>query len=419
MEKKTIGQFIATLRKANGMTQRQLADKLNVSDKAISRWERDESAPDLTLIPVIAEIFGVTSDEILRGERKNVEAEESPRAAEKTEKQMEHLITLVKFKLSVRGIISIGIAIFGLIAAMICNFGFNRASLGFLIACVFYIGAAICEVCFGMKAFYAINNSEFDGVLVSKTKKQLATSIEKVLVAIVGFLAFTLPLVFWAWDMPYCGILAITWFVYGVVGVVAILIIYLVISYPISKWKTKKCGLTEEPEAKDGKLYRLRMKCFGLVVVLVVITAMCQSMFNSSVWVTDFVAGQTFYDLDQFIDYMETDSTDFSEYNDGTSFTIVQGEDGQAEEVSQKEKLYGPDGETVIAEYVNRNETVSSMRFKWNEDGQFKSVTVYSRAEAAKGMTILENTNYFGFGAVYIIEILAVALLYNRKRKNV
>ncbi len=69
MEKKTIGQFIAALRKANGMTQKELAEKLNVSDKAVSRWERDENAPDLSLIPVIAEIFGVTSDEILRGER--------------------------------------------------------------------------------------------------------------------------------------------------------------------------------------------------------------------------------------------------------------------------------------------------------------------------------------------------------------
>ena len=69
MEQKTIGSFIAVLRKANGLTQRELAEKLNVSDKAVSRWERDECAPDLTLIPVLAEIFGVTSDELLRGER--------------------------------------------------------------------------------------------------------------------------------------------------------------------------------------------------------------------------------------------------------------------------------------------------------------------------------------------------------------
>lgn len=69
MEKRTIGSFIAALRKANGLTQKQLADKLCVSDKAVSRWERDECAPDLSAIPVLAEIFGVTCDELLRGQR--------------------------------------------------------------------------------------------------------------------------------------------------------------------------------------------------------------------------------------------------------------------------------------------------------------------------------------------------------------
>ena len=73
MEKKTIGGLIAALRKANGMTQKELAERLNVSDKTISRWERDDGAPDLSVIPVIAEIFDITCDELLRGERKSPE----------------------------------------------------------------------------------------------------------------------------------------------------------------------------------------------------------------------------------------------------------------------------------------------------------------------------------------------------------
>ena len=64
MEKKTIGTFIAALRKSSGMTQQELADKLNVSNKAVSRWERDECAPDISLIPALAEIFNVTCDEL-------------------------------------------------------------------------------------------------------------------------------------------------------------------------------------------------------------------------------------------------------------------------------------------------------------------------------------------------------------------
>ena len=73
MEKKTIGKFIAALRRASGMTQRELGEKLFVSDKTVSRWECDECTPELSLIPVIAEIFGITTDELLRGERNNPE----------------------------------------------------------------------------------------------------------------------------------------------------------------------------------------------------------------------------------------------------------------------------------------------------------------------------------------------------------
>ena len=69
MERRTLGSFLAALRKAKGLTQQQLADLLHLSNKAVSRWERDECAPDLSLIPVIADLFGVTADELLRGQR--------------------------------------------------------------------------------------------------------------------------------------------------------------------------------------------------------------------------------------------------------------------------------------------------------------------------------------------------------------
>lgn len=99
MEKKTVGSFIAALRRANGMTQRELAERLNVSDKSVSRWECDDGYPDLSLIPVIAEIFGVTADELLRGERKvSVEGDSNDSGngheaglGRKGQKELEHM----------------------------------------------------------------------------------------------------------------------------------------------------------------------------------------------------------------------------------------------------------------------------------------------------------------------------------------
>lgn len=99
MEKQTMGKFIAALRKAKGMTQWELAEKLGVTNKSVSKWECDEGYPDLSLIPVIAEIFGVTSDEILKGCRIKKGANITSDSA-KGEKQVKRLIqkTLTSFK---------------------------------------------------------------------------------------------------------------------------------------------------------------------------------------------------------------------------------------------------------------------------------------------------------------------------------
>ena len=61
MKKKTLGMMIASLRKENGMTQLDLAEKMGVTDKAVSKWERDLSCPDVNTIPKLAEVFGISA----------------------------------------------------------------------------------------------------------------------------------------------------------------------------------------------------------------------------------------------------------------------------------------------------------------------------------------------------------------------
>ena len=65
MLKKQIGANIAAYRKRMNMTQAGLAEKLNYSDKAVSKWERGESAPDVLTLVQMAELFGVTVNELL------------------------------------------------------------------------------------------------------------------------------------------------------------------------------------------------------------------------------------------------------------------------------------------------------------------------------------------------------------------
>lgn len=75
--KMTLGAFIAQLRKEKGLTQKQLSEILGVSDKTVSHWEREESAPDISVLPLLAETLGVTVDELLAGEIKSEELVDS------------------------------------------------------------------------------------------------------------------------------------------------------------------------------------------------------------------------------------------------------------------------------------------------------------------------------------------------------
>ena len=64
--KKTLGAMIAERRKQHGMTQLELAEKMGVTDKAVSKWERDLSCPDISSIPNLAEILGVSVEELMQ-----------------------------------------------------------------------------------------------------------------------------------------------------------------------------------------------------------------------------------------------------------------------------------------------------------------------------------------------------------------
>ena len=67
MEKHSVGQTIAALRKKKGWTQVELAEKLQVSDKAVSKWEKDDAFPSVEFFPVLASLFEVSIDFLIVG----------------------------------------------------------------------------------------------------------------------------------------------------------------------------------------------------------------------------------------------------------------------------------------------------------------------------------------------------------------
>ena len=234
LEKKTIGKFISTLRKANGMTQRELGEKLFVSDKTVSRWECDECTPELSLIPLIAEIFGITTDELLRGERNNLNREATisedalNRQIIKSDKQFKILLVRQSRKYKNQTLISIGITIFGFIAASIANLEFLEGLFAFCLATVFCITSEICQICFTINA--CIIPDDDDNTYTNKIQKAntdvIKTAIKITFINLLT-LAFCLPLTTIKIGANY-GLYFDDWLLYGILFViVASLICYI------------------------------------------------------------------------------------------------------------------------------------------------------------------------------------------------
>lgn len=99
-----IGKKIVSLRKQNNMTQMELADKMGISFQAVSNWERGNSMPDISKLPDLAEIFGVSLDELLGEKLSLVEAavedrlEECVKSGEVAEEEIQNVLPILKPK---------------------------------------------------------------------------------------------------------------------------------------------------------------------------------------------------------------------------------------------------------------------------------------------------------------------------------
>lgn len=228
MAKNTIGQFIAALRKANGMTQRDVAERLNVSNKAVSRWERDECAPDLTLIPALAEMFGVTCDELLKGER-ITETSPAKKKEPKVEKQVKSLVTrtLSGFKTLIW--ISLAAAVVGLVCMFGISYGFYRPVIGFAVMLLFELCALVIAVLAVSRARDVKTDNELfemaDKSLVSRFNNTLGTLSFVSFFTILAVILLSLPLIVVTSDYVNSVITLYSYFAVFFGGIVLILVL--------------------------------------------------------------------------------------------------------------------------------------------------------------------------------------------------
>lgn len=426
MEKKTIGSFIAALRKANGLTQKQLAEKLNVSDKAVSRWERDEAMPDLSLIPELADIFNVTTDEILRGARKNPESAELP-SKEKSEKQRKRLLADKKTKYRIRSTFSIGIALLGLIAAMICNFGFLRAYIGFMAGTVFYVAAAVCQICFMIQNLSGLDEDLLTEEELINYREHTIHLARGCFTTIFLFLASNLPLLVFPYD-TYQGITAGTWLGYGLLFAVIGFFICLGTSCAVESVLTKKELINIKPRQKALQALKAKfLKIGSFFVAGLIICQLCLLAFLPDV----LRQGIRFDNWDSFKAYMET-PTDPVIYVDYDTDILI-GMDSEtviAQTETIEEIFYDEDGNeitapleevvdangNVLCTYYPRNGSVSGLSFNL-EDSNNPQIIVYTTAENRRVNWLMDEVLMPLYCFLYPISFVCLYLSYRKKAR--
>ena len=125
MDQVKVGGFIAELRKEKGLTQKQLAEQIGVSDKTISKWECGNGLPEMSSIPVLCEALGINMNELLSGERLAEEVY--------SKKAEENMMTLMKEteeqkKKSKHSLLTLVLCLIGLILVLLLSVSFGMIS---------------------------------------------------------------------------------------------------------------------------------------------------------------------------------------------------------------------------------------------------------------------------------------------------
>ena len=221
MAKTTIGEFLAILRKSKGYTQQEAADRLGVSNKTVSSWETGASSPDISMLPAIAELYGVTCDELLRGER--ISPAEPPQATEqKREKALSHLLARYKNNVSIAAMVSYGLAVLAALLTLILAFAAFQSRLGFFIGLILLAASLFVTLLACRRAVFLVSQDDFEAEATERFFLYLFRIRGRVCIACAAAFGFIFPHVF----IPaYMGLSIGSAFLFGAIGAAAAFLI--------------------------------------------------------------------------------------------------------------------------------------------------------------------------------------------------
>lgn len=262
MSKLPMGEFLSVLRKSKGYTQQEVADILGVSNKTVSSWECGGSCPDISMLPAIAELYGVTCDELLRGE--HIHADEPEKISrERLEKSLALRLERCRGTANAASWICGGLAVFAIILTLVLAAVAYQSLLGFLLGTVVLIASAVCIVVVYKRLLFTVSSDEIEGDKLKDFRKYLFRTAARVLLIDAAAFGFILPNAFipphFGFEFPYA-------LGFGLVGAV----LFLLIGYPVC---LAAAGKNKCFDASGRGYARFRAKSFTLLCGIVVLAA--------------------------------------------------------------------------------------------------------------------------------------------------
>ena len=421
MEAKTMGSFLAALRKAAGMTQRELAEQLHVSDKAVSRWERDECAPDLALIPVIAEIFSVTCDELLRGGRDRGDQTGDPA---KADKQRQWILRKTRSKFISHTLLALLGPALGAVAAAGAVLGFLRAVLGFWLGAAGCLVGAVVQLVLWNGAVLSLSDDRA-GDEAGLCRYELLRRTEGALLICAGVLAALLPLNgYTSLTMLYLfqGQLPTPYWPQAAAAGGGTVLLGLLLCRALNPILARRAPVSLPLETAKETVRRVRAQsrvAWTLAAALSA-TALVHGAVTL-VWPTAALVHGAVYDtVDDFRAVMSTNlpapEEDFT--NQELMALTQQRSENQSIQFQSEEgrgQIRNRDQETVIS-YSRLNQSVVFLRYTPQDGDQFPAVEVvtYADARSALDRSALRQTCFL---ALYVLEA-AAALVWALCRRR-
>lgn len=225
MHMKEMGSFLQSLRKSKGLTQQELADMLNVSNKTVSKWENGLGIPEMSTLLLLADLYEVSVDDILRGSKKMQKSDDKPI------ERFTYIISKSKHQYVNHLVLSFGVLIIALISFLVSDELGVKMSVSVMIASSFILGSILIQVFNLVRVHYQLKETNEEELVKTFHRKVFFSSL-CLLFCLLWFIIYMIFMNF-TWEKSTYGLLYVAIVPALALSLFQTLIIYLLMSLSV------------------------------------------------------------------------------------------------------------------------------------------------------------------------------------------